>query len=166
MTICATVPNRAYFRERLFFGTAENDLSKKFAINSINQEADQASISSMWRGLLGSRAIELFNKYRSENRIDNDSRPISSTSLLEALRFIELLPDNIIEPELTADPSGDLSFDWIIDKNLIFSALISERSITYAGILGKGNKKYGEEQFINALPKTIESVIETYFFKD
>jgi len=77
----------------------------------------------------------------------------------DAERFLELLPSNLAMPEVSVDPDGDISFEWLKSKRYLFSISLSgNNKIVYAGIFG-GNETHGTEFFGDTIPIVIIDAI-------
>lgn len=73
----------------------------------------------------------------------------------EARKLINLLPSSIKMPEIVAEPTGELGFEWRIGKGRVFVVSVGgKHRITYAGVFG-GNKIHGSEYFEDTLPQII-----------
>lgn len=84
-------------------------------------------------------------------------------SLIEAMRFIDMLPTSIPLPEVSTDPDGEISFDWYNKSAWVFSiSFSSSKELIYAGIFGQ-NKIHGVEYFSDDIPKQlINNLIRVY----
>lgn len=80
---------------------------------------------------------------------------ISKDAYEEADQIINLLPSAIPMPEIVAEPTGAIGFEWHKDKRQVFVISVSgKHRITYAGIFS-GNKVHGSEYFEDTLPLAI-----------
>jgi hypothetical protein len=77
----------------------------------------------------------------------------------DAERFLELLPSDLTMPEVSIDPDGDISFEWLKSKRYVFSVSLSgNNKIVFAGICG-GNDIHGTESFGDTIPGIIIDAI-------
>ena len=68
---------------------------------------------------------------------DVEMASVSPDTATHALRFALLLPNSLPIPEISPDPDGDISFDWISKTGKVFSASIDRTGrIAYAGRFG------------------------------
>lgn len=108
---------------------------------------------------LGNALDELRETYREcyeENWDGYDALAISQATYDEAVRFLNALPSWLPTPEIVPEPSGDIGFEWNFGKNHILAASVnSTNHITYAGLLGTGNKAHGTEVFDGSFPQTL-----------
>jgi len=73
----------------------------------------------------------------------------------EAKRIIGLLPCAIPMPEIVAEPTGEIGFEWRKVPGRIFIMSVNGRhGISYAGIFD-GNKTHGSEHFEETLPSVV-----------
>lgn len=73
----------------------------------------------------------------------------------EARKIINLLPSSIRIPEIVAEPTGEIGFEWRRGRGQVFVLSVGgKHRITYAGIFG-GNKMHGSEYFEETLPYAI-----------
>jgi hypothetical protein len=78
-----------------------------------------------------------------------------------ACRFLNSLPSNMPSPTVDIDPDGEISFDWCLGRNRMFSiSLNGEGRLSYAGIFGAGKKQHGEESFDDAIPEAVIRCIQ------
>lgn len=109
---------------------------------------------------------ELNNIYEDCSQPNWDSygaTPIDIETYRESLRFIEYLPKDIPCPELTPEPDGEVSFEWFISNQKLFSVSIGRNGeLSYAGIYGI-IKAHGAEFLGDELPKTIFENIKRVF---
>jgi len=135
------------------------DSSKKFV------QYSREEISQMWRSEsitfgrpLDEALISLLEVYRECYQSDWDgygAEAISEDAFKEAQKIIILLPSSIRMPEITAEPTGEIGFEWHKGKGQVFVISVSgKHRITYAGIFS-GNKVHGTEYFGKTLPLAI-----------
>lgn len=73
-----------------------------------------------------------------------------------ALNFLLLLPRSLPVPEVSADPDGEISFDWIGSSGKMFSVSVNKDGrIAYAGRFGERSKVHGIEQLSETCPVEI-----------
>jgi hypothetical protein len=101
----------------------------------------------------------LRNIYQECSQMDWDgygAYAISKEVYEEAQEIIDLLPKNSIPtPEIVAEPTGDIGFEWRRGKGQVFVISVSGiHRMTYAGLFA-GNKVHGSEYFEGTLPPVI-----------
>ena len=134
------------------------DFSKR--IGSIQREIAQmwGSESVTFGRRLADARLTLLGMYRDCMRADWDgygASAITEDAFEEAKRIIELLPSSIEMPEIVAEPTGDIAFEWRRGRGRILVISVSgKHRIAYAGIFGD-NKVHGSEYFEETLPLAI-----------
>jgi len=72
---------------------------------------------------------------------------VSESVLIRAEAFIRALPENIPTPELSAEPDGEISFDWLPSRTKTFSLSVNAGNrVAYAWIDG-ANRGHAAELF-------------------
>ncbi len=108
---------------------------------------------------LGEMRCSLTEIYRECSITDWDgygARAITKDAYEEAKKIIDLLPSSIPVPEIVAEPTGDIGFEWYKEKGQVFALSVSGKHlIIYAGIFA-GNKVHGSEYFGETLPPVIK----------
>ena len=92
-----------------------------------------------------SKLNELKNSCSKQNWDGYDALPISNSSYLNTLRIINFLPNDLPTPELSVDSDGEVSLEWYVDKEKVFSVSIGTDSFNYAGLFDTG-KVHGKEE--------------------
>lgn len=99
--------------------------------------------------------LELYKDCSKPNWDGYGADPVSKDSISEALNFIQLLPSSFPIPQILAEPSGEIGFEWYKGKRLVFAISFTGRNmIAYAGIFGS-NKIHGEEYFSDSIPSIV-----------
>ena len=81
--------------------------------------------------------------------------PVSAEALWAAQRFLSVIPEAWPSPEITADPDGEISFEWARGPHWVFTVSVaSEGQLSYAGLFGS-NRVHGTETFVGTLPEAI-----------
>lgn len=145
-------------------GTTKESQEFRSAFRDIRKR-DSTVASYVWRESLRYQVEEVYHECSSEGWDGYDAEPIPLESRLNAIQFIGLLPDYILPPDVTADPTGMIAFEWRRDSQKHFSLSISGKSLVYAGIFGGSHKKYGEELFFAVIPATISRILTQYFLR-
>ena len=88
------------------------------------------------------------------------SEPISPESYENAKRFIRALPFSVSSPEVSAEPDGELTFEWYSNPTRVFSVSVGPNNeLHYAGLFG-ASRAYGTEVFHDQIPEVILSHIK------
>ena len=93
-----------------------------------------------------------------------DAPQIPAEAYDEALQFLQMLPAHLPVPEIIADPTGAIAFEWYVGPNRSFTAsLHGNRSIEFVGLFAPGNEDYGRTNFALLIPpKILESLSRFY----
>ncbi len=128
---------------------------------SIRRLFDQTR-ESLWRSVsfgglreeCRNRLFDLWAEAASAGWDGYDAQPVPAAALSKALAFIDALPSDVPLPEISADPDGEISFDWCGRKRH-FSISIGENNVmSYAGLFGSDRAK-GSERFDGSIPRTL-----------
>lgn len=81
---------------------------------------------------------------------------VDSETVTAAIEFSWLLPRFAPMPEVSADPDGEISFDWIGPAGRMFSVSVNKsRRLAYAGWFGEDSKVHGTEKLADSFPQAI-----------
>lgn len=90
--------------------------------------------------------------------------PISRETYSEARKLLRMMPSFLPMPDLSAEPDGEIAFEWYKDKYSVFVISVGGNDIiTYAGLFGKNSKTHGTEYLADELPKIIIYNIQRLF---
>ncbi len=99
--------------------------------------------------------VEMYKECSEENWDGYNALPITANAFEEARNIIKLLPTSVPMPEILAEPSGEIGFEWRKGTRLVFVLSVGgKHKINYAGIFGS-NKLHGSEYFGESLPSVI-----------
>ncbi|OLC81553.1 MAG: hypothetical protein AUH72_09150 [Acidobacteria bacterium 13_1_40CM_4_65_8] len=77
---------------------------------------------------------------------------VKTGAYISAEALLRVLPGNVPVPEVSVHPDGEIAFDWIADRQHVFSISVSDNGIvSYAGLFG-GSKVTGREVFTGIFP--------------
>lgn len=72
-----------------------------------------------------SELVELKDECAEENWDGNGAHPIDFAAVLQVARFLRALPDRVPLPEISPEPDGSVSLDWIFSRSRLFSVSVS-----------------------------------------
>ena len=102
----------------------------------------------------------LYAEASTENWDSYGASPVSWPSLVNAKRFISYLPSQLPVPEISADPDGEVAFEWYAKPNYVLAVSVgADGTLNYAGVFGE-NKVHGVEHFSGRVPKAIVEHLE------
>jgi hypothetical protein len=115
-----------------------------------------------WRPVVHAKIEDIAVKCSTADWDGYGALPIDDDSKRTALHLVEILPGDLPAPEVTADPDGEISLFWDFGPHYLFTLSVGGSGIiSYAGILGKGVKRHGEEPFRGDVSKIlVESIRE------
>jgi hypothetical protein len=88
------------------------------------------------------------------------AEPVSLESYENAKRFIRSLPFSLSSPEVSAEPDGDITFEWYSNPTRVLSVSVGPNNeLHYAGLFG-ASRAYGTEVFHDQIPEVILSHIK------
>ena len=64
---------------------------------------------------------ELLETAGKKNWDGEDANPVSQSAVDAALKVAAMLTDSVETPEITADPHGNVEFDWNLDNGTMFT---------------------------------------------
>lgn len=113
-----------------------------------------------WRPVVQAAIEQLAAECSASSWDGYGAKPISGIAKQNAQHFVELLPADLPEPEAVPDPDGEVSLCWDFGPDHVFTISLAESGVVnYAGILGKGVKRHGQEPFRGDVAKIlVESV--------
>jgi hypothetical protein len=116
--------------------------------------------------VLGKRHWDL-ESVRWEAAADNwdgyGGRRISDAAYAWATVFLKALPITNPDPEIAADPDGEVSFSWLRGPGEVFSVSVGQGGrVSYAGLFGT-RTVHGTEFFTDELPDPIQANLARLF---
>jgi hypothetical protein len=104
---------------------------------------------------LAERMQELVQSHSDPGWDGYEARPVSAHAMRKALRFALSLPPVLANAEITADPSGDIEFEWYQAPRHLFAVSIAENGkMHFAGLFGSA-KQMGTDFFTDAIPNEV-----------
>ena len=92
------------------------------------------------------------------------AQPVLFESYEKAKRFVRALPLGIASPEVSAEPDGEITFEWYSAPTRVFSVSVGPNNeLNYAGLFG-ASRTYGTEVFHDEIPQVILSHIKRAIF--
>lgn len=93
--------------------------------------------------------------------VTSDETPVDLDTVQAAEQFARLLPRFGALPEVSADPDGEISFDWLGPSKKVFSVSVNkDLRLAYAGWFGEKSRVHGTEQLGEGCPQEIVRGIE------
>lgn len=134
-------------------------LNDNFARVHSHQESAESLFGVKSR--LISELREIAAECSMENWDDYGARAVSQTVVLRAEAFIRALPDSLPAPEISAEPDGQISFDWLPSRARTFTLSISPSNrLAYAWIDGADRGNAAEVFDRGYLPRRLLNELE------
>ena len=115
-------------------------LSNDFACLYAHQESAESLFGQKSQLISDLRAIAA--DCAQDDWDDYGAKAVSNTVILRAEAFIRALPESISTPEISAEPDGQVSFDWLSSRTRTFTLSVNPTNrLAYAWIDGanRGN---------------------------
>jgi hypothetical protein len=81
-----------------------------------------------------------------------DALPVSIGTIAQALAFLDLLPSALPAPEISANPDGELAFEWSFGPRWLLTVSVNEFGrLSYAGLFGLA-RIHGTEWLLDSIP--------------
>ncbi len=89
-----------------------------------------------------------------------NAEPVLLESYENAKRFARSLPFSLASPEVSAEPDGEITFEWYSNPTRVLSVSVGPNNeLHYAGLFG-ASRAYGTEVFHDEIPEVILSHIK------
>jgi len=110
-----------------------------------------------------SRQIEeLYQDCAKANWDGYNAKPACRSLRKTVEKFLNALPTTISDPEINADPDGEISLDWCERPTKVFSISIGKRGrLSYAALDGQ-RKTHGVEFFQKDIPDNLIALLTAF----
>lgn len=89
-------------------------------------------------------------------RDDSGGKTPDRATIMAAIEFAYCLPRFVPIPEVSVDPDGEISFDWLSLSGELFSVSVNKQNqLAYAGWFGEKSRIHGIEQLAESCPEEI-----------
>jgi len=106
----------------------------------------------------------IYDRCRTRNWNGEDAEPIAEGAAARADVLLPALPSYLPVPDIYADPTGAIVFEWYRRPRHRFAiSVYGDGTIEYAGLLGPGNEVYGTARHSEGLPKIISDHLRQLF---
>ena len=140
---------------------AASSLGQTLSRLLVDATAHARSNASDWRPQTNALIEAVARDCDTPNWDGYGAHAIQSSAKEQAQRFIDLLPYRTPAPDPVADPDGEIALSWDFGPGAVFTVSISGNgTLTYAGALGGGVKRYGVERLNGDIPKIILQSID------
>lgn len=95
------------------------------ATRAVISEGERSQALFGGKAVLLSELVELKDECAEEGWDGNGAHPIDFAAVLQVARFLRALPDRVPLPEISPEPDGSVSLDWIQSRSRLFSVSVS-----------------------------------------
>lgn len=107
------------------------------AARAVISEGERSQALFAGKAALISELVALEAECGEEDWDGHGARPIDFLAVEQVKRFLRTLPDRIPLPEISVEPDGSLSLDWIHSQSRLFSVSVTGRNrLAYAWLDG------------------------------
>jgi hypothetical protein len=139
--------------------TFDSSLLRNLASPGVSDVASQVKLAlrESWGHYLEPRLELLLPEIENLLSVsDEDSIPVDRNTALAANHFAYSLPRFGPLPEVSADPDGEISFDWLGPSGQMFSVSVNKQNrLAYAGWFGEKSRIHGIEELAENCPEEI-----------
>lgn len=129
-------------------------LSDNFARINAHQESAESLFGAKSQLISDLRLIAA--ECAQEDWDDYGSQPVGEAVVLRAEALIRALPESIPAPEISAEPDGQISFDWLPSRTRTFTLSVNvSNRLAYAWIDGANRGNAAEVFERGALPSRL-----------
>jgi hypothetical protein len=132
---------------------------------ALRKALDRSDDNSFRRGPADRLEIlwELWNETQQAGWNGYGARPVSPEALWWAKAFLDSLPATWEDPEISADPDGDVTFEWSAGPSSVFAVSIDRTGAAhYAGLFGRARKN-GTEPSIDLVQGVVAESLARLF---
>ncbi len=117
-----------------------------------------------WTDLALEQLDQIYDECSEPDWDGYEADPISLDTYLEARKLLSMIPVSLPQPQISAEPDGEIGFEWYKDKYSIFVVSVGGNSIlTYAALFGKDCKTHGTEFLGRELPPNVVPNVKRVF---
>jgi hypothetical protein len=87
------------------------------------------------------------------------AKPMNREAYLKARRFLESLPTTAPQPEISADPDGDVALDWSFGPRKVLSVSINEKGRCIFACMRGYSTSRGTDWFDDGIPESIANAL-------
>lgn len=114
-----------------------------------------AILAEATRGVWRSKLERVWREASGEGWDGYRAAPVTEATYRNARALLDHIPMDFPGMEITADQDGEISLDWQLGRDRVFSIAVSASGkISYAGLFG-ANTTHGTEWYKGALPEVV-----------
>ena len=113
----------------------------------------RVSLSSEQRKRCEDELARLQNIARSPNWDKQGAHPVQAKTIDIAKQVIAQLPEDVSPPEVSADPNGNVDFDWDLDNGIMFTISVgAEGDLAVSGMHRENDDRLSGIQRVSGQP--------------
>lgn len=110
---------------------------------------------------------ELQAECNNDNWNRDGAKAISLETAVQAEKLLLALPPELPVPEIFADPTGAISFQWYRKaRHRLVLSVYASGIVEFAGLLGVDNEVYGSARMAMGLPRIISNHLRDLFAQE
>jgi hypothetical protein len=129
---------------------------RRVADNSITIDHRQAALFQ--------RIIDVRDQASEDDWDGNGASKLTEESASAAIRLLYALPDWLPPPEITAETTGEIAFEWYRDQAHIAVLTVEDNEIRWAALMGDRPSVSGAAAFVRTIPvsalESVKAVVE------
>jgi len=123
-----------------------------------------STIVSVERDDTFTELLETYSDCSAPNWDGYGAQAVKPDAVIEALHLVGVVPREVTMPAVCPEPDGYIGLEWHDKRGKTFVVSLNGSSeITYAGILGGGNKVHGYARFMGTIPRSIRDILVQHF---
>ena len=145
-------------------GVSDASMLLERMVSGTTRQLFRSTIVSVERNEAINELLETYSECCTPNWDGYNAQSIRPDAVIEALYLVGELPPKVFVPVVCPEPDGCVGLEWRDDRGrTLVISLNGTSEITYAGILGGGNKVHGYARFMGTIPRSIRDLLVQYF---
>jgi len=129
-------------------------------------------LNRFWESATGNKRLfdpletieDLYRRCRQPNWDGDGAVAVPFAAVSDAKAILLTLPSHYSVPEIFAEATGSIAFEWYRRPGVRFVLTMSGNgSLEYAGLFGAGNEAYGRVHLADGLPKIIQDHLRSLY---
>jgi hypothetical protein len=147
--------------------SAASEVGKTLFQLLVNASSHARDNATDWRPLARAYIEEVAQECGSDGWDGYGAKAISPVTKEQAQALIDMFPFSFAMPEVLPDPDGEIALCWDLGPGRVFTTTVgSSGLVSYAGILGNGEKPHGVEPIKGKIPKPVIEALDKLLSQD
>jgi hypothetical protein len=160
MTVAeAVIPARS-----LLFGATDSGWSTDaVALGRLFAKSSETSVAL---GVLDSILAldQVYQEASSDGWDGYRAKAVTPPTYEQAKRFLDLLPTTVPQPDVNAEPDGEIAFEWRTGPWRMLSVSVGPTGrLSYAALFGRHRNSHGTDYLVTDMPKVITEHLRRLF---